>query len=158
MVAGGAGHDVRKSPDCHVGLGSLSSVSPYCPCCQIHIGKCLTQPRRQVHGYAKNERVQWVRDWPGQVVLAVSSAYWTSEMEEAIPQQGGLAAYVEQSNQQIRDIVEMVRGKLPKALRTTLGALTTIDVHARDVVVDLEKEGLSSVEAFSWIAQLRYYW
>jgi dynein heavy chain, axonemal len=52
----------------------------------------------------------------------------------------------------------MVRGKLPKAVRTSLGALTTIDVHARDVVAQLEKAQLKSREDFKWLAQLRYYW
>lgn len=40
----------------------------------------------------------------------------------------------------------------------TIGALIVIDVHAKDIVQRLWKEEVSSVEAFEWIAQLRYYW
>ncbi|EGD83038.1 dynein heavy chain 2 [Salpingoeca rosetta] len=108
--------------------------------------------------YAKTSRNQWVQDWPGQVVLAVSSIFWTSNVEEALASKKGLEAFLAVSNEQINQIVEMVRGKLSKALRRTLSALTVIDVHARDVVAQMIKDGVNSTNDFDWIAQLRYYW
>lgn len=38
-------------------------------------------------------------------------------------------AYVEKCNNQIADIVEVVRGNLPAGARMTIGALIVIDVH-----------------------------
>lgn len=39
-----------------------------------------------------------------------------------------------------------------------MGALITIDVHARDVVRYMVQSQVCSVTDFEWTKQLRYYW
>ena len=106
--------------------------------------------------YADSKRTDWVQKWPGQVVLGVSQVFWTKDAQDAI-EQGTLKEYVEILNAQINDIVHLVRGRLPTGIRITLSALTVIDVHARDVTLELANQGISSNNDFDWLKQVRYY-
>ncbi|XP_025109931.1 dynein heavy chain 3, axonemal-like isoform X5 [Pomacea canaliculata] len=114
--------------------------------------------KNSIFAYEKTPRKAWVLKWPGQVILCVSSIYWTTEVTDAVQKQDGLKKYLELSNKQIEDIVDLVRGKLEPGSRITLEALTVIDVHARDVVADMTEKKVTSPQDFIWLAQLRYYW
>jgi dynein heavy chain len=46
-----------------------------------------------------------------------------------------------QASQELLDLTDLVRGQLSEQDRLTLGALITIDVHARDVVQELADAG-----------------
>lgn len=52
----------------------------------------------------------------------------------------------------------MVRGRLSTLDRNKLVALITIEVHARDVIVDLLRKEVKGVTDFEWLKQLRFYW
>ena len=95
-------------------------------------------------------RDEWVLSWPGQVVLAVDQIYWTHGVESALREtkagvdasgKNSLGRFLDTQNAQLNGIVRLVRSRLTSLQRATLSALTTIDVHARDVVEHMVRRG-----------------
>uniref|UniRef100_T1JEJ0 Dynein axonemal heavy chain 7 n=1 Tax=Strigamia maritima TaxID=126957 RepID=T1JEJ0_STRMM len=112
-----------------------------------------------MQSYAERVREDWVLLWPGQPTLCISQYYWTADIHEAIADgQAALERYLSINNDQIDKIVQLVRGDLTKQVRTTLGALVVLDVHARDVMVFIVSAQITSDNDFMWLSQLRYYW
>lgn len=107
--------------------------------------------------YFNELRKEWVLKWPGQIVSCVSCMSWTQEVEESIDTHQTEQFY-HKCNDQILDLVDLVRGKLSSGAQLTIEALIVIDVHARDVVNLLIREGVDSQGDFNWISQMRYYW
>lgn len=73
--------------------------------------------------YPKKPRTEWVLEWPGQTVLCVGQLYWTLKIEESMTKEGsdGLKRYYAQCQQELNDIILIIRGKLSKQNRVTLG-------------------------------------
>ncbi|XP_030634236.1 dynein heavy chain 1, axonemal [Chanos chanos] len=113
---------------------------------------------RSLQVYPQQPRTEWVLSWPGQVVIAGCQTFWTTEVSEAL-EKGDLAERLyPQLQTQLGDLVQLVRGHLSKMQRAVLSALIVIEVHAKDVAAKLVDEGVSSINDFEWISQLRYYW
>ncbi|GAX80571.1 hypothetical protein CEUSTIGMA_g8008.t1 [Chlamydomonas eustigma] len=117
-----------------------------------------SQTSDSIQAYANTARTQWVREWPAMVVLAVSAIFWSKECEDSI-KASKVPDYLEKCTKDLMDLTDLVRGNLSNQDRTTLGALITVDVHARDVVQELADAG-SGLQAtdFEWVSRLRYYW
>ncbi|GMH70086.1 hypothetical protein TrRE_jg13191 [Triparma retinervis] len=109
--------------------------------------------------YTVTPRPKWMQTWGSMFVLNGSQKHWTQEMEEHFEEHGakGPEVYLEQLKLQLADMVVLVRGELKKAARNVVGALTVIDVHARDVIIKLVSNKVGLKSDFLWASQLRYY-
>lgn len=109
-------------------------------------------------------RQAWLWAYPAQVVIEVDQIVWTANGTIALTQlesgksKHAMNDFLEFSLQQIDAMVSLVRQPLNKQQRTLLGALLTIDVHARDVTRALLSKSIKSLTDFEWTKQLRYYW
>jgi dynein heavy chain len=111
--------------------------------------------------YAQTDRIEWLRRWQGQVVIAVNQTRWTMETEKTLidgPAGRGLQGYWEHLCKELMKTVAVVRGNIPKMLRKSVGSLVVMDVHNRDTIQELSELDTKSNTDFDWLAQLRYYW
>lgn len=158
ISAEGEDVDYRKSIDVNAG-DKKGNVEKW----MLEIETVMRMTLKQIFSdslreYYTEKRTKWVSNWPGQIVLAVDQVDWTVNVEKAIPKENGLSTLLQALNDDIEDVVQLVRGDLSTGFRTTLKAMVVIDVHARDVVGELIKEKISSSNSFAWASQLRYYW
>ncbi|KAH9121803.1 hypothetical protein LEN26_010526 [Aphanomyces euteiches] len=110
------------------------------------------------------DRKEWLFAFPSQVIIMIDQVFWTRNVAYSICQvernenANAIEEFLQFSLKQIDGMVTLVRSELTKLQRSLMGALITIDVHARDVVRSLCSNKVSSITDFEWTRQLRYYW
>ena len=111
--------------------------------------------------YLETSRVDWMQKWPGMCVINGSQLHWTTNMETSMNEKGAKGVQFELNRQmeQLADITILVRKpNLSKGQRTSIGALTVMDVHAKDVTVKMVDDKVKSKNDFLWLSQMRFYW
>eukprot|EP00930_Biecheleria_cincta_P034372 TRINITY_DN23765_c0_g1_i1.p1 TRINITY_DN23765_c0_g1~~TRINITY_DN23765_c0_g1_i1.p1 ORF type:complete len:4302 (-),score=866.21 TRINITY_DN23765_c0_g1_i1:110-13015(-) len=109
--------------------------------------------------YKERKFTEWVKNWPGQAVIAIFGLYWTMEVATGLRTSGneGIARYGDKMKVMLSDVIDLVRNDIPALTRCTLEALIVIFVHNKDTVEELVKLGISAEDDFDWLVQLRYY-
>ncbi|XP_063619962.1 dynein axonemal heavy chain 12-like [Cydia splendana] len=111
--------------------------------------------------YPNVGRTEWVLSWEGMVVLSISQIYWAVDVHEALDTHKltVLETFHERLTNQLNETVAIIRrSDLTKLNSITIKALIVIDVHAKDVIIELISKNVTEVTDFQWLAQLRYYW
>ena len=65
-----------------------------------------------------------------------------TEVESAIDT-NSVMEYANKCTAQLDDLIDLVRGKLTKLQRSSIGAMVVLDVHARDMTVNLASQEIS---------------
>ena len=114
--------------------------------------------------YDQRPREEWIRhDHPGQVVATVAQMTWARETEKALRGEvespsKDLQQWSSDYKEELQKLIILIRGSLSNLERMIVVALVTTDVHARDIIDDLQSAGVESPFDFLWQQQLRYYW
>lgn len=106
------------------------------------------------------KRIDWLQtNWPGQVIQIIDQEIWTSEVEKSIvASEEDINNYLKQLNEDLRQVVDLIRTNIPKSLSITLSALIIISVHNKDIVESLIEKKITEISDFEWISNMRYEW
>ena len=103
--------------------------------------------------------LRWVREWAGQLTLTSGQIAWTVECTKALHaiadgQKSAMRAAKKKQVSLLTKLCDMVRGNLGKLDRKKVTAIITIEVHAREVIDKMIKNGCNSVTDFEWLLQV----
>ncbi|XP_055846772.1 dynein axonemal heavy chain 10 isoform X2 [Episyrphus balteatus] len=112
---------------------------------------------------AELTRIDWIMMYQGMVTLAGSQLWWTTEVEQTFAslQKGNNRAmkdFLRAQNEQIKQLVIKVRSELSRNDRLKFKTITTIDVHAKDIIETFVRDNILDAQEFGWESQLRFYW
>ncbi len=113
--------------------------------------------------YMGLDRIQWILKWPAQIALVGSQIWWTSEVNQAFSKleegnENAVKEYNKKQTEQLIALIKTIQGDLAKDARTKIMTITTIDVHARDVITGLVDAKIESAASFAWQSQLKLRW
>lgn len=108
-------------------------------------------------------RCEWMLDYQGMVVLASTQVWWTAEVENVFDKikkgnKKAMREYLEQMNNQLDELVVMVRQNLTNNDRKKFNTVLIIDVHTRDIIENFVRDSVMDAQEFNWESQLRFYW
>jgi dynein heavy chain len=111
----------------------------------------------------KSKKDKWLKEWAGMLLITSGLIQWTADCTIALQdiEKGEKTAMRTLKKKQISSLkkfADLVKMPLNKVERKKLIALITIEVHSRDVIEKMVKSNCSSVNAFEWLSQLRFYW
>ncbi|ORZ35435.1 dynein heavy chain and region D6 of dynein motor-domain-containing protein [Catenaria anguillulae PL171] len=119
--------------------------------------------KEAVFHYAKMDRFEWLKQYPGMCGLAGSAVWWTWEVEDTFQkfkkgQKLAMKQLSSQLAQQLEQLIVAVRGPLTSNERKKINSQIIVDVHARDIVDRFVRDSIMDANEFEWESQLRFYW
>ncbi|KAJ9454440.1 Dynein-1-beta heavy chain [Diplonema papillatum] len=107
--------------------------------------------------YEVRPRMEWIFQHPAQLVLVISQIFWARDCAAAVLN-GTLEQYLGRNNDLLRELAAATAQDLTFVSRSMLRTLITLEVHGRDLVEGMIRDGVDKTTAFGWTKQLRCYW
>ncbi|OHT12593.1 Dynein heavy chain family protein [Tritrichomonas foetus] len=111
--------------------------------------------------YESLPRVEWIQKHPAQVISVVSQIFFSHAVNDALSTPNPIESLTklrDSMEENLSSLADVVRCQLPRAMRSGIVALITLDVHSRDIVSELIGSEVTNKSDFEWTKRLRYEW
>ena len=114
--------------------------------------------------YTTQDKKEWVFLHCAQCVNTIDKVMWSRATEDVLNaiERGSNFEHLQQWLQKnlnwLLSLTSLIRQELTKLQRKVIVVLATINVHARDIIMELIESKIDSASSFLWQKQLRYYW
>lgn len=99
--------------------------------------------------YSTTPRRTWFQEHPSQISLTVSQQQWALAVHAILDEPSGtlqkskMKELEQKSQRDLAELASVARSEIPFLVRKILGALITVDVHAKDTITHMIKMGVS---------------
>ena len=104
--------------------------------------------------------VDWVKKFPGQVMILATQVNWSMGIDAALHEDEGCKSSLEKvladKKEKLQTMAGTVLQDLPPQTRKKCEQLITELVHQRDVTSEMLEEGISDPDDFRWLYHLRF--
>eukprot|EP01062_Namystynia_karyoxenos_P000025 TRINITY_DN10007_c0_g3_i1.p1 TRINITY_DN10007_c0_g3~~TRINITY_DN10007_c0_g3_i1.p1 ORF type:complete len:4448 (+),score=1759.39 TRINITY_DN10007_c0_g3_i1:82-13425(+) len=111
--------------------------------------------------YSGKTREEWLlAAHPTQLLLICNSLVWCNQMELGLAHAGKdhLGPMYKHCCSSLEKLACLTDTDLGAVQRALLRAVITLEVHERNLVADMQREGVNTMSDFGWQKQLRSYW
>eukprot|EP00960_Hanusia_phi_P039486 753915-Hanusia_phi.AAC.17 len=128
----------------------------------VHTHECLKHILVEAVGvYEEKPKTEFVFDWCAMIAGTCSRIAYREEVDFTFEQmeEGNEQAMREYSSKQIEQLtafVTLILGELSSNDRKKIVMIVTVDVHARDVVLELIETKAENNQCFLWMSQLKF--
>lgn len=111
--------------------------------------------KKAVFNYAKEDRLEWIKQQLGMVALVGTQIWWTFSVEDVFKRvrdgdKHAMKNELAKESQDLNDLIFMIRQDLPNLVRKCVNTLIILDVHARDIVDRFVRDSILDAKEFEW--------
>lgn len=104
---------------------------------------------------ADDNKAEWLEKTLAQICIVALQIQWTSDTQSAFDKmaennEGAMKEYNKRQNDNLMFYISLIQGNLNSNMRTKIASICTIEVHAKDIVLGLIRDKITSQQSFAW--------
>jgi len=110
--------------------------------------------KQSLKKFTEVPKEQWLMEDPAQVTLLINVCSWVINVEKGFlslaNNKNAIQDCYDGQSDALKALIIMAQGDLTKPVRQKIMCLITMDAHSRDIIAQLQAEGVTKMDEFQW--------